>query len=173
MNAEPVSDPTRRVVTGHLPDGRSVVLSDSPVPHVRSLPGARFDEVWATHDCPERIGLAPAREPTSAATTIGPSDATGSAIRIIEFAPASAGGARSPMHRTRTLDYGIVLEGEIVLILSDSETVLKAGDVVVQRGTDHAWENRSDARAKMAFVLIGAEFDRDLAALLKGQELMA
>ena len=69
----------------------------------------------------------------------------GNLIRVIEFAPASGGGRRSPMHRTRTVDYGIVLKGEIILILSDSEVLLRAGDVVIQRGTDHAWENRSAA----------------------------
>ena len=93
-------------------------------------------------------------------------------IRIIDFAPAGAGGARSPMHRTKTIDYGIVLEGEIVLILSDSEVVLKAGDVVVQRGTDHAWENRSARPAKMAFILIDAEFDDELSAILGNAEIM-
>ena len=76
------------------------------------------------------------------------------------------------MHRTKTIDYGIVLEGEIALILSDSEVCLKAGDVVVQRGTDHAWENRSDKPARMAFVLLDAEFDADLARLIEGQEIM-
>ena len=76
------------------------------------------------------------------------------------------------MHRTRTIDYGIVLEGQMVLILSDSEVVLNAGDVVVQRATDHAWENRSGQPAKMAFILIGAEFDSELAGLIAEQEFM-
>ena len=118
-----MSEVTRRVVTGHRPDGRSVVVSDAVVPHVRGVPGARFDEVWSTAATPERLDLAPANEPTSETPTIGPRSGGGSVIRIIEFAPASEGGVRSPMHRTRTIDYGIVIEGEVVLILSDSEVV--------------------------------------------------
>jgi uncharacterized cupin superfamily protein len=73
------------------------------------------------------------------------------------------------MHRTRTIDYGIVLEGEMVLILSDSEVMLSTGDVVVQRGTDHAWENRSANDARMAFVLIDASFAPELERLIAGE----
>jgi quercetin dioxygenase-like cupin family protein len=158
---------TRRIVTGHASDGRSVIVSDAPVPHVRDLPGARFDEVWQTGGAPELLDLVPEREPTSGSPSIGPAGRGGSTIRVIEFQPASEGGVRSPMHRTRTIDYGIVLEGEIVLILSDSETTLRKGDVVVQRGTDHAWENRSDEVARMVFVLIDAEFAEPLAQLVE------
>ena len=162
---------TRRIVTGHTPDGRSMVLADAPVPHVRVLPGARFDEVWAVDSAPAVVGLAPATEPTSNAPQIARGSGAGHLIRVIEFAPASDGGRRSPMHRTMTIDYGIVLEGEIVLILGDSEVLLKAGDVVVQRGTDHAWENRSDRAARMAFVLIDAVFDSALSKLISNQEI--
>jgi quercetin dioxygenase-like cupin family protein len=66
------------------------------------------------------------------------------------------------MHRTRTLDYVVMIEGELVLILDDSEVVLKPGDVVVQRGTDHAWENRSDAVARAAFFHIDGAFSAEL-----------
>ena len=162
---------TRRIVTGHAEDGRSIVIEDDAVPNVRKLPGAQFDEVWATGSAPEPLGLRPDREPTSMAAAIGPL-AGGSTIRIINFPPAASGGSRSPMHRTRTIDYGIVVEGEVVLILSDSETVLRKGDVVVQRGTDHAWENRSDAVATMAFVLIDARFDAELAGMVDVEGLM-
>jgi quercetin dioxygenase-like cupin family protein len=157
---------TRRVVTGHAADGRSIVIEDAPVPNVRKLPGAQFDEVWATGAAPGPLGLRPDREPTSMAPAIGPS-ASGSTIRMIHFPPAASGGHRSPMHRTRTIDYGIVVEGEMVLVLSDSEVTLKAGDVVVQRGTDHAWENRSANDARMAFVLIDASFAPDLERLIE------
>ena len=156
---------TRRIVTGHAEDGRSIVIEDDAVPNVRKLPGAVFDEVWATGSAPEPLGLRPDREPTSMAPAIGPA-AGGSTIRMIHFPPAASGGRRSPMHRTRTVDYGIVVEGEMVLILSDSEVVLKAGDVVVQRGTDHAWENRSSSDARMAFVLIDASFAPELVPLI-------
>ncbi len=161
---------TRRVVTGHTPDGRSVILEDGAVPHVRELPGSTFDEIWATEAAPAPLGPVPSGEPTSASPAIGPESAGGTVIRMIDFQPLASGGVRSPMHRTRTIDYGIVVEGEVTLILSDSETTLRKGDVVVQRGTDHAWENRSDSVATMVFVLIDARFDPALAHLvdLKG-----
>jgi uncharacterized cupin superfamily protein len=68
------------------------------------------------------------------------------------------------MHRTESIDYGIVLEGQIVLLLDDEEVVLEAGAVVVQRGTIHAWSNRTDRIARMLFVLTDGEFDPELAA---------
>ncbi len=70
------------------------------------------------------------------------------------------------MHRTESLDYGIVLEGEITLVLDDSEVTLRAGDVVVQRGTDHAWANRGATTAKVAFILVDGRFDESLLAAL-------
>jgi uncharacterized cupin superfamily protein len=73
------------------------------------------------------------------------------------------------MHRTRSIDYGIVLEGEIYMILDDSEVRLRAGDVVVQRGTDHAWENRSTQVARMAFILVDGVFSDELRAILPPQ----
>lgn len=77
------------------------------------------------------------------------------------------------MHRTKTLDYVVVIEGEAVLVLDDTELVLNKGDVVVQRGTDHAWENRSDTVARVAFFHIDAEFSEELLnKLSKPLELM-
>ena len=70
------------------------------------------------------------------------------------------------MHRTASVDYGIVLEGEITLVLDDSEVTLRAGDIVVQRGTDHAWANRGDSVARVCFVLVDGEFTPELAATL-------
>ena len=70
------------------------------------------------------------------------------------------------MHRTESIDYGIVLEGEIVLVLDDSEVTLTAGDVVIQRGTDHAWANRSDKVCRVAFILVDGEFAPDLLQVL-------
>src|SRR5262249_57548133 len=98
---------------------------------------------------------------------------TGHLLRFIDIYPPNQGGKRTIMHRTRTLDYAVVIEGEVVLILDDSEVVLKKSDVVVQRGTDHAWENRSDKIARMAFFHIDAEFSEELFAKLpKPLELM-
>jgi uncharacterized cupin superfamily protein len=76
------------------------------------------------------------------------------------------GGHRTVMHRTRTLDYAVVIEGENVLVLSDSEVTLGPGSVVVQRGTDHAWENRGDTVARMAFFHIAGAFSDELLAKL-------
>ena len=79
--------------------------------------------------------------------------ANGSVLRIVDLAP----GHRSPLHRTQSLDYGIVLQGQVDLELDDGRIVsLAAGDVVIQRGTMHAWINRGSAPARLAFVLLGA-----------------
>jgi hypothetical protein len=106
----------------------------------------------------------------------------GTRIRVVDIAPESAGdavldpkassehfarisaadaftGGRHPMmHRTETVDYGIVLEGEIWLIVDESETLMRAGDIAIQRGTNHAWANRSSANCRIAFVLIDGVF---------------
>jgi mannose-6-phosphate isomerase-like protein (cupin superfamily) len=113
----------------------------------------------------------PAAEPNEKPFTIMPP--TGHLMRIIRIHPPSRGGHRTAMHRTKTLDYAVVIEGEIVLILDDSEVVLRKGDVSVQRGTDHAWENRTDQETLMAFFHIDAEFgDELLDKLPKPLELM-
>jgi len=75
------------------------------------------------------------------------------------------------MHRTETVDYGIVLEGEVFLLLDDSEVRVQAGDVVIQRGTDHAWENRSDKLARVAFILVDGAFSGELKASLSAGAL--
>jgi naringenin degradation protein FdeH len=155
----------RRVVTGHDAAGTSIIIQDgpSPQPHRR----ANFVEIWNTSGAPTVITAEPATEPNERPVQIHP-PAQGSIVRVVAFQP----GQRSPMHRTATIDYGIVLGGEMYLALEDSETALHAGDIVVQRGTNHAWHNRSDAVATMAFVLIAAEFDAALAASIPHMELM-
>jgi quercetin dioxygenase-like cupin family protein len=153
----------RRIVTGHDASGRSVVLSDAPVPKSHPLPGmAVFHEIWNTDETPAPLSPAEPREPTER-PLITPPGAGGTIIRFVDLQP----GAASPMHRTQTVDYGIVLDGEVHLVLGDgSATRLQRGDVVVQRGTDHAWENRTDQGARMAFVLVDGEFSAELRALL-------
>jgi quercetin dioxygenase-like cupin family protein len=161
----------RRVVTGHDQRGVSVFADDGPVPVVRTAPdGALFYEVWGTGAMPAPVS---AIEPdptvlsntvlsnTGSAVTVPPAP-NGTKIRINEFPP----GVVSPMHRTQSVDYGIVLEGEVVLVLDDSETTLRPGDVVVQRGTAHRWENRTEATARMAFILIDGAFTDELLARL-------
>lgn len=153
--------PPRRVVTGHAPDGRSVILSDDAAPATRTVAdGAAFHEIWNTGAAPAPIA-ADEPEPTAAHTMVPP-PARGSIIRYVDFPP----GARSPEHRTESVDYGIVLEGEVHLVLDDVASALRPGDVVIQRGTDHAWENRTREPARMAFILIDGRFDAGLRALL-------
>jgi quercetin dioxygenase-like cupin family protein len=156
----------RRVVTGHDQRGVSVFAADGPVPVVRAAPdGALFYEVWATDAMPAAIGPAEP-DPTIGALTVPPTP-NGTKIRINEFPP----GVVSPVHRTQSVDYGIVLEGEVVLVLDDSETTLRAGDVAVQRGTSHRWENRTGATARMAFILIDGAFSAELLGTLSGDVL--
>lgn len=164
-----MSNVPRRIVTGHDGRGMSVVLSDGPVPVSRELPeaGVFFHEVWSTDAAPAPIGPAEPSEPTQRSLRVPP-EPLGTKIRVNEFRPGHLDerGLQSPVHRTESVDYGIVLEGEMVLILDDCEVELKAGDIVVQRGTDHAWANRSDAVARMAFILVDGAFTDELKAIL-------
>jgi hypothetical protein len=159
---------SRRVVTGHDESGKSIVVSDGPPPQNHpmhgSAIGADFCEIWSDPDAVPRLTSLPASEPNQRPFTIMP--ASGHLLRVIDIYPLQMGGKRTVMHRTRTLDYAVVIEGEVVLILEDSEVVLKKSDVVVQRGTNHAWENRSDATARMVFFHSDAQFSEELIAKL-------
>lgn len=149
----------RRIVTGHAGGGQAVVLADERVDghELAEQPGrtdATFFHVWATHEMPvdnsSDEALARQREGSST-TTVG--NGAGSALRIGSLAP----DARSAMHRTQSLDYGICLEGECELELDGGESVtVRAGDVVIQRGTKHRWHNRSGATCRLAWVLLDA-----------------
>ncbi len=162
------SRPPRRVVTGHDANGKSIVLSDGSPPQHHAMKGpelgADFYEIWNSTRSVPLLTSTEAREPNERGFTIMP--VSGHLLRIIEIYPAQDGGKRTVMHRTRTLDYVVVMEGTVILILDDSEVALHAGDVVVQRGTDHAWENRSAQLARMAFFHIDAEFSEELLAKL-------
>ncbi len=162
-----MAEAPRRVVTGHDRNGKSVVLSDGPPPQHHSMHGAEvgadFFEIWnSTRAVP--LLTATEAEPNERAFTIMP--VSGHLLRIIEIYPPSRGGKRTVMHRTSTVDYVVVISGEVVLVLDDSEVTLRAGDVVVQRGTDHAWENRSTHPARMAFFHIDAQFSEQLRQVL-------
>ena len=159
---------SRRVVTGHDETGKSVVLSDGPPPQNHPMYGnaigADFFEMWNDSDPVPRLNSVPLSEPNDRAFTIMPTG--GHLVRVIDIYPAHMGGKRTVMHRTRTLDYAIVIEGEVVLILDDTEVVLKKSDVVVQRGTIHAWENRTEMTTRMIFFHIDAQFSDELLAKL-------
>jgi hypothetical protein len=164
--------PARRIVTGHDDRGRSVVLSDGMPPNIQDKgSGVDFLEIWNTVGTPAPI-RSKEPEPTDGPLQVPP-PALGTRIRLNDFYPGHirklpprADGRHPMMHRTRSIDYGIVLEGEIYLILDDSEVLLRTGDVVVQRGTDHAWENRSDRVARMAFILVDGAFSAELRQIL-------
>jgi len=155
----------RRIVTGHDKSGKSITLSDGHPPNGLKIGerGVTFFEIWNTDASPAPI-VATETEPTNRPIELAPKP-HGTVIRILDFLPGFSkleSGNPPFMHRTETIDYGIVLEGEIFLLLDDSEVHLSAGDVVVQRGTDHAWENRSDKVARIAFVLVDGAFSREL-----------
>ena len=163
--------PVRRVVTGHRA-GRGSVLFDGPAPNarVRQASGVVSTLVWVTDETPADI----AGEADRAAREIGVAPpASGTVFRVVDFPPeqgarsrdailremgiAPGGTARHPgMHRTKSVDYAIVVEGEIDMLLEDAEIHLRAGDVLVQQGTEHAWVNRGDAPCRIAFVLVDA-----------------
>lgn len=150
----------RRVVTGTDADGRSVIVLDDnpPVTGDGAGEGARtIVEVWSTvwtSVSPLHPGSSPS-EKNPVTTSLG---ANATEIRVVEMPP----GCRREMHRTNTLDYGLVLCGELTVVLERGETLLRAGDVIVQRGTNHMWHNRSDAPARIAFInMSGQTTDRD------------
>jgi mannose-6-phosphate isomerase-like protein (cupin superfamily) len=164
--------PVRRIVTGHR-DGRAVVLFDGVAPNqkLRQASGLVSTLLWVTEETPADISRATDRS----LREIGvPPPADGTIFRMVDFPPESAarsreailkemgvsdqGGARhAAMHRTRSVDYAIVLEGEIDMLLDDSEVHLAAGDVLVQQGTNHAWVNRGTRPCRVAFVLVDAK----------------
>jgi mannose-6-phosphate isomerase-like protein (cupin superfamily) len=182
----------RRVVTGHDEKGRAIVISDGPAPSVHVNKNERdwFSvDIWRTHETPARIVAKPS-EPTAGPRRQMPTN-NGSVLRINSFPPESdavrtmtpadslrvfeglgnpkaathgKGGRHPMMHRTESIDYALILSGEITMLLDDEEVLLKAGDVVVQCGTNHAWSNRSKAPCLVAFVLIDGAFDPQLEA---------
>ena len=147
----------RRIVTGHDASGKSVVLSDAPTPKTLDIGTAAFHEVWITAEIPAQIDANEAEPTDRPVRTPPPED--GVLVRFTEMAP----GAESPMHRTETVDVGVVLEGETWLLLDDgSETRVGVGDAVVQRGTNHAWANRSERPVRMVFVQIDGQISDEV-----------
>jgi mannose-6-phosphate isomerase-like protein (cupin superfamily) len=185
--------PIHRVVTGHDADGKAVVASSGPLPRVieiAAIPGTVFHEVWSTAGVPARVDNG--SDPTTGPLTLPP-PSQGTRIRFVDIPPdsdeflahgaarmkeaftqagdvtASTVTADSPhplMHRTESIDYGVVIEGEMTLVLDESEVLLKPGSVVVQRGTNHAWANRSGRPCRMLFVLVDGRYEPGIAAAL-------
>lgn len=139
----------RRVVTGHDESGRAIVQSDGICGNVKPRrPGQQAVVLWSSEQVP--ADNMQAGDPALAVT--GTSLPQGTVFRIVEYQP----GVAPRNHRTNSIDYAIVLSGEIWMRLDDSEVHLRAGDVLVQRGTIHNWENRGTEPCRIAFVLIGA-----------------
>ena len=140
----------RRVVTGHDPSGRAIVTIDEIARNLVSRrPGHAACVVWTTDASPaDNSGSA-----DEALRPVGTTLANGTVFRIISFAP----GVAPRMHRTSSIDYAIVMAGEIDMQLDDTEVHLQAGDVLVQRGTIHNWVNRGTEPCVMGFVLVDAE----------------
>jgi hypothetical protein len=170
---------SRRVVTGHDKNGKAVILRDDvPEVTVRARTGTKSQQMWITEQCPaEEVTAA---DPTHKIKGTNP-PLTGSIFRILEIPPENSypprteadaeehrkatgvevgplGKGKHPgMHRTHSIDYALILDGEIDMMLDDSEVHCRTGDVVIQNGTNHAWVNRSNAPCTIAFILVGAK----------------
>ena len=185
-----MTTPFRRIVTGHNAAGEAVIVSDAAPERVKKIGplGPVFYEIWNTQETPARVDR-DSGEPAEAGLILPPPKG-GTRIRVLDIPPETAemhvqdadaarehfaaiGAADAStsaktdqphpfMHRTESIDYGIVLDGELVLIMDKGETVVKTGDIVVQRGTNHAWANRSDRNCRIAFILVDGKFDDDL-----------
>lgn len=151
----------RRIVTGHR-DGHSVIIEDQIVTNVSEhIPGLKISDIWATNAMPVNLN-----EDISVENTLVPNPPqNGTYFRYVQIPPdkelgipeiTKESGPHPLMHKTATLDYIIILAGEIYLILDEEETLLKAGDVVIQKATNHAWSNRSDRPCVQLAILIDA-----------------
>lgn len=146
--------PIRRIVTGHDDSACAKVLIDGHAANTRSSQPGRFSTlIWSTDATPADIALGEEIEDLGARKLGTAPPAGGTRFTINDIPP----GARGAMHRTETLDYVILLSGELDMEMDDSTVTLRAGDVMVQRGTNHAWINRGTEYARVAFVLIDAK----------------
>jgi Cupin domain len=166
----------RRIVTGVNRAGRSCIVSDAHFPATDVAPGQPVRVgLWATESAPAS-NEATDPVPDGVIMRTPPAHRGGSVIRVTDIAPDKAGAydanelrrrgckttpdrsARHPgFHATDTVDYAICLEGEIWAVLDEDETIMRPGDVLIQRGTYHAWSNRSDRVCRMLFILIDAK----------------
>ena len=146
--------PIRRVVTGHDSKNVAKVLIDAPATNAKhTQPGQVSTMMWCTDSAPCKMPVGEQIEDMGARIIGTPPPPHGTRFAVIDFPPGNHPG----MHRTETIDYVIVIEGEIEMDMDDSTVKLKQGDIMIQRGTNHAWANRSGKRARVAFVLIDAE----------------
>jgi naringenin degradation protein FdeH len=176
-----VASPIRRVVTGKNATGKAIAVIDAVATsvHHREQLGVTNTVLWVTDSTP--ADLSNSEDAANKKVGIVPS-ASGTIFRVVEFAPewevkadyetklrlfqglgvAPEGESREKprdptMHRTKTIDYAVILSGEIDMLLDDSDIHLKTGDVVIQRGTNHAWVNRGTQPCQVAFVIVDAK----------------
>jgi quercetin dioxygenase-like cupin family protein len=146
--------PIRRVITGH--DGNNVakVIHEGPATNTKTpRQGVASTLMWCTDAMPADIAIGEAVEDMGARILGTAPPQNGSRFIVMEFAP----GIASEMHRTETIDYIVVLAGEIDMDMDATSVKLRAGDVMIQRGTDHAWINRGHEPARLAIVLLDAK----------------
>jgi quercetin dioxygenase-like cupin family protein len=154
----------RRLVTGVDDAGKSVFLVDEVCPGKvgQGVPTYVATDLWRTFESPVENGCPFIDPAAQEAKSVGPTT-NGTIFRILELPPDkdwrfdTDGAEIKPLafHTTESIDYAIVLSGEIWAVLDTEERLMKTGDVLVQRGTAHAWSNRSDEPAILAFILIG------------------
>src|SRR6266436_610019 len=146
--------PVRRVVTGHGANQVAKILIDGPATNKRiSKSGGVSTLIWCTDHAPADISVGENAEDMGARLLGTAPPPNGTRFTVNDIPPGRTG----PMHRTETIDYVIVLSGEIEMEMDDTTIRLKAGDVLVQRGTNHAWINRGSEPARIAFILIDAK----------------
>jgi len=177
--------PVRRIVTGHNAEGKSIVFSDGPSPHVLENPtqqGRGLTDLWRTNATP--ASNSGDDDAADTQVTLAP-PAAGSVFRFFQIRPAAwdadittgerarrdaenfakmgatgahdSASAQPGMHKTDTVDYIILLSGQVNLILDDGEVEMEPMDVVIQRGTNHAWVNHGEEPAVLAGILIDAD----------------
>ena len=152
----------RRIVTGHDPDGKAIVIEDRICPNrfvMGDNPLFVDNEIWKIEESPTS-NEGEMRDPASSFTFVPPAE--GNVCRVLEIPPDSAlnpngGNEIKPLfHRTASTDYAYVMRGEIVAVMDGAEVSMHEGDIMIQRGTIHAWSNRSEKPCLMLFVLCGA-----------------
>ncbi len=172
--------PVRRIVTGHDEAGRSIIVADGPAPDVlqsQFSPLYWSTLLWLTDRAPASNRGNEDAAPAGLRVPTPPQHRGGTVFRISEIPPDSAHGDIATIdlasqgahtsaagrqrhflfHKTNSVDYAIVLEGEIWAMMDEGEVLMQQGDVLIQRGTHHSWANRSDRICRMAFILIDAE----------------
>ncbi len=146
-------NPVRRVVTGHDEHDVAQVLWDDAIEKTKRGKSGVLTHLWNTHGTPADIRTGTNIDDPGAEPHVTPPPPGGSRFVVIDYPPGNSGS----MHRTETIDYIVVIAGEIDMVMDDSTVTLRAGDTMIQRGTNHAWFNRGTETARVAFVLVDAK----------------